>query len=182
MIEDRNLAVGTKLAATYKKGRYECEVVQTDDGVRYRLADGRDLKTPSAAGQAITGGACNGWRFWSVAESLAPPATPEATSKAPRQPRERKRKTEASGGDTTERHVAVIGRLESQENVPDGHVRYWCKACADSFDVAADVTPLACPTGHVAEAVNGEVHTVETTEEVESAEAFEDDDVADPVE
>ena len=179
MIEDRNLAVGTKLAATYKKGRYECEVVQTDDGVRYRLADGRDLKTPSAAGQAITGGACNGWRFWSLAESLAPPATPEATTKAPR---ERKRKAQASEAHTTERHVAVIGRLESQENVPDGHVRYWCKACADSFDVAADVTPLACPTGHVAEAVNGEVHTVETTEEVESAEAFEDDDVADPVE
>ncbi len=37
-IEDRNLAVGVKLAAKYKKQVFTCEVVQTEEGVRYRLA------------------------------------------------------------------------------------------------------------------------------------------------
>jgi hypothetical protein len=38
------------------------EVVKTDDGIRYRLDDGRKFKSPSAAGSAVMGGkACNGW-------------------------------------------------------------------------------------------------------------------------
>ena len=32
----------------------------------YKLEDGREFKSPSAAGTAITGGACNGWAFWSL--------------------------------------------------------------------------------------------------------------------
>jgi len=36
--------------------------VKTDDGIRYRLDDGRKFKSPSAAGSAVMGGkACNGW-------------------------------------------------------------------------------------------------------------------------
>ncbi len=42
-IEDRNLAVGTKLVARNKKQVFTCEGVQTDEGVRYRLADGAYL-------------------------------------------------------------------------------------------------------------------------------------------
>ena len=34
----------------------------------YRLADGRELGSPSAAGTGITGLACNGWTFWSVGD------------------------------------------------------------------------------------------------------------------
>ena len=66
-IENRNLAVGTRLVAKYKKVTYFCEVVETEAGVRYRLEDGRGFKSPSAAGTAVLGGqACNGWRFWSA--------------------------------------------------------------------------------------------------------------------
>ena len=69
-IEDRNLSPGTKLAATYKKVGHKAEVIAGDDGkVRYRLDDGREFKSPSSAGTAITGKACNGWTFWSVEES-----------------------------------------------------------------------------------------------------------------
>jgi hypothetical protein len=67
-IEDRDLKAGTRLVAQYKGQDRSCEVVQTDDGLRYRLDDGTEYKSPSSAGKAVTGGvAVNGWKFWSVA-------------------------------------------------------------------------------------------------------------------
>jgi leucyl aminopeptidase (aminopeptidase T) len=71
-IENRNLEAGTRLAARYKGTTYVCEVVQTEEGIRYRLEDGREFKSPSSAASAVMGGmAANGWRFWSLAEELA---------------------------------------------------------------------------------------------------------------
>jgi hypothetical protein len=49
--------------------------------IAYRLSDGREFKSPSAAGTAITGKACNGWAFWSVGEPTEKPPT-ERTSGA----------------------------------------------------------------------------------------------------
>lgn len=74
-IAERSLAPGTVLEARYKGRVYRCEVVGTaegfEGGVRYRLEDGREFKSPSAAGSAVMGGkACNGWRFWSLAGEL----------------------------------------------------------------------------------------------------------------
>ncbi len=66
-IENRNLEPGTKLVATYKKETYRAEVIAGEEGkVLYRLEDGQEFKSPSAAGTAITGNACNGWAFWSL--------------------------------------------------------------------------------------------------------------------
>ena len=67
-ITDRNLKAGTKLIAHYKKVEYKAEVIGGEDGKPiYRLAaDGREFKSPSSAGTAITGKACNGWAFWSL--------------------------------------------------------------------------------------------------------------------
>ncbi len=66
-IENRNLEAGTRLVARYKKQDRTCEVVETADGLRYRLDDGTEHKSPSSAGKAAMGGvACNGWRFWSL--------------------------------------------------------------------------------------------------------------------
>ncbi len=71
-LENRNLEAGTRLAARYKGTTYTCEVVQTEEGLRYRLEDGKDFKSPSSAASAVMGGmAANGWRFWSLAEELA---------------------------------------------------------------------------------------------------------------
>ena len=73
-IENRNLKAGTKLVARYKGKEHTAEVVKTDDGLRYRLKDGREFKSPSSAGSAVMGGkACNGWKFWSIAEAPASP-------------------------------------------------------------------------------------------------------------
>ena len=67
-IQDRNLSVGTKLYARYKGQTHTAEVIEKEGGTAYRLADGREFKSPSAAGTAVTGLACNGWAFWSVGE------------------------------------------------------------------------------------------------------------------
>jgi hypothetical protein len=70
-IENRNLEPGTRLAAKHKGTTYGMEVVQTEEGIRYRLEDGREFTSPSAAGSAVMNGtACNGWRFWSLAEQV----------------------------------------------------------------------------------------------------------------
>ena len=63
------MAPGMELIARYKGETYRVGVVEGEDGaLRYRLPDGREFKTPSAAGSAVMGGiACNGWRFWSLA-------------------------------------------------------------------------------------------------------------------
>jgi len=78
-----------------------------EEGLRYRLEDGREFKSPSSAGSAIMGGsACNGWRFWSVAGTEA--AKPKAAKKPPK-----KAKANPANG--------LITRLE------DG--RWFCNAC-----------------------------------------------------
>jgi len=74
MIENRKLKPGTKLVAKYRGREHRAKVVAGKDGrVRYRLADGREFKTPSAAGSALMGGtACNGRRFWMVEGAVKP--------------------------------------------------------------------------------------------------------------
>ena len=70
-LENRNLEAGTRLAAKYKGQVHTCEVVQTEEGLRFRLEDGQEFKSPSSAGSAVMGGtACNGWRFWSLADQV----------------------------------------------------------------------------------------------------------------
>ena len=84
-LENRKLEPGTALVARYKKQTYRAEVVAgEDEKVRYRLEDGREFTSPSAAGSAVMGGvACNGWRFWSIEGAEEPTkARPEPKSKA----------------------------------------------------------------------------------------------------
>ncbi|MHB8685021.1 MAG: DUF2924 domain-containing protein [Dehalococcoidia bacterium] len=85
-IEDRNLEPGTVLTARYRKQEHTCEVVQTAEGLRYRLDDGTEHKSPSAAGKAVTGGACNGWVFWSVAGTEKPKREAKARADKPEKP------------------------------------------------------------------------------------------------
>src|SRR5688572_958891 len=79
-----------RLVASYRKETHTAEVIDGEDGkLRFRLADGREFTSPSAAGSAGMGGiACNGWRFWSLgtdeAEEPKPPAAKQARAKTPR--------------------------------------------------------------------------------------------------
>src|SRR4051812_23325809 len=85
-IENREMASGTVLVARYKKQDRRCEVVETPDGLRYRLDDGTEHRSPSSAGKvAMEGVACNGWRFWSVhGTQPAPRASKQTAEKAPK--------------------------------------------------------------------------------------------------
>jgi hypothetical protein len=82
-ITDRNLSVGTKLFARFKGQTHTAELVEKEGAKLYRLDDGREFKSPSAAGTAITGKACNGWAFWTVgdgSEATKPARTEKAES------------------------------------------------------------------------------------------------------
>ena len=78
-IQDRGLKPGTMLLAKYKGKEHTAEVIAAkDSAVRYRLADGREFASPSAAGKAVMGGvACNGWKFWSLAGDRPATAAPQ---------------------------------------------------------------------------------------------------------
>jgi hypothetical protein len=139
-IEDRNLLAGTRLVATHKKQAYVCTVEVSADGERneFVLEDGQRFKSPSAAGTAVIGTACNGWRFWSV-EGASPAPTAAAPARSP------KRKAAAKG-------VKVFYRSPNQRGLEQGQTRYYCNACAAGFvaDAAAFAgMPVdACPNGH----------------------------------
>ena len=123
-IENRDLQVGTRLVARYKKQEYSATVVEGEKGgLRYRLEDGQEFKSLSAAGSAVMGGvACNGWRFWSVAGSE------EAKPKQ----RERREKKANPGANLTP--------------LEDG--RWFCSTCQEAFPVQAGFEPEECPKGH----------------------------------
>ena len=63
-IADRKLSPGTRLVGRYKDVTHTVEVVQTDQGLRYRLENGQEFQSPSSAASAVMGGkAVNGWPF-----------------------------------------------------------------------------------------------------------------------
>ena len=98
-IEDRNLKPGTVLVARYKKRDHRCDVVKGEGSrVVYRLEDGQEFKSPSAAGSAVMGGvACNGWRFWSLEGDLPEPKAATKAASAPTAPEKAASKPKAAG-------------------------------------------------------------------------------------
>ena len=137
-IENRNLPVGTRIWANYKKTRYVCtvEAGEEEGSVVFVLGDGSRHKSPSAAGSRVMGGkAVNGWRFWSV-EGTEPPAT-EAEAKPERKARGGKKK-----------QTKTIFKTPSQATVPEGKTSYFCSACMKAFTIDGTDEPEACPAGH----------------------------------
>ena len=142
-IENRDLEPGTKLIAKYKKEEYRAEVVAGEEGkVKYRLADGREFKSPSSAGTAITSKACNGWAFWSV-DSGDPTGGPE-------EPETQDNQAEDSGEPEVAEPPSSAGfrRVPNQRGVGEGKVRLYCDACQKSFTTPVGETPETCPEGH----------------------------------
>ncbi len=169
-IENRNLTPGMKLIGKYHKQTYTAEVIEGENGkLLYRLQDGREFKSPSGAGMAITNHACDGWAFWSmetaqtaaaepttesqpeapaetVAENAQPaeePATPEPAETEPEATA-----TVAEETATAEKKSKIIYRLPNQKGVPSGSTRWYCKECGESFLQDIGITPKTCPAGH----------------------------------
>ena len=132
-LENRNLEAGTRLVARYKKEEHTATVVEGEGGgLRYRLEDGREFKSPSAAGSAVMGGvACNGWRFWSVAgeAETAPPKKQRKSSKR-------------------EAQTQSFHRLPDEEGAGEGTDKFFCDACMEAFEAPVGDEPATCPKGH----------------------------------
>ena len=146
------------LVGTYKGKKYSCEVVEHGDRLYFVLPDGHVHRSPSAAGKAITGAATNGYRFWSVPgkapsgqrgrqkaarEALAAMAADEAPSTA----------NGADSANGAARPARLIQRAKSQEDVPEGLVRYFCSSCMEAFEAAdagSGQVPERCQQGHAA--------------------------------
>jgi len=151
-IQDRNLSVGTKLYARYKGQTHTAEVAEKEGTKLYRLSDGREFKSPSAAGTAITGKACNGWAFWSVGDGGGENAGPVRSTSTrasrakvtpapkPEPKRRRGRKAETAEPPASE---APDGD-EAREGAPtaaapdDGPVT--CAECGETFPSVAAAT------------------------------------------
>jgi hypothetical protein len=138
-IENRELAAGTHLVARYKKQNRTCEVVQTADGLRYRLDDGTEHRSPSSAGKAVTGGACNGWVFWSVEGTEKPKREPKAekSAKAKREPAAKKpAKTKAApkkGAKAKGAKAQSAKKGKAMRAASKSDASYGCGACGESF-------------------------------------------------
>ena len=133
-IENRNLEAGTVLTARYKKEDRTCEVVETAEGLRYRLDDGTEHKSPSSAGKAVTGIACNGWVFWSLAGTETPKrekAKAEKPAKTKREPAAKKSVRKSKNA-----RKAKSARMASDAS-------YGCGVCPETFETMAAATEHA---------------------------------------
>ena len=147
-ITNRDLPVGTRLVADYKKTRYVCtvEAAEEGEGVLYALEDGKKFKSPSAAGSAVMGGtACNGWRFWTRRGRGAAGEGDEARGEEGR-PKSRRKRRSARNTSTK-----LIYAMPDQTGVPEGMARFWCNACMDAFEAEDGKVPEQCPQGHSAD-------------------------------
>ena len=137
-LENRNLEPGTVLVARYKKQDRTCEVVQTEEGLRYRLDDGSEHKSPSSAGKAAMGGvACNGWRFWSVQGAEKPKREPKATKPAKAAPKKAAAKAAAKGKGKKAAKKPKAARMAARSD------SYGCGACSESFPTMKAATQHA---------------------------------------
>jgi hypothetical protein len=135
-IEDRNRETGTVLRVRYKGKERRCGVVHTADGLRYRLDDGTEHKSPSSAGKAaMAGGACNGWRFWSVAGTGA--ATSERAKKAPAAKKPAKAKAAAKKSAKVKgakpKKSKAVRAAASDRRVAAETASYGCGVCGETF-------------------------------------------------
>ena len=149
VIENRGAVVaGTKLVATYKKAAYVCIVEAGTDGKLAFVYDGKSYNSPSSAGAAVIGGACNGWRLWSIdGETPAPrpagkvTAASKARAKTAAKPTARKARAQESA-------PRVLHRHDDQSELSEGETRWVCNACLKNFIVFGNEVPGACPEGH----------------------------------
>ena len=139
-LENRNLEPGTVLVARYKKQERICEVVQTDDGVRFRLDDGTEHRSPSSAGkQAMNGVACNGWRFWSLQGDLKPAKEPKAKKAKAEKPAKAPAKKAAKKG--AKKAAKKSPKKKSARMASSGS--YGCGACGQEFSSMKKATEHA---------------------------------------
>ena len=135
-IEDRNLQVGSVLVGRHKGTEHRCEVVEMPEGMRYRVDGGEIFKSPSSAAKHVTGGAVNGWVFWSVDGSEKPQREPTSKKEQPA-----KKPAKAKGAKKGKAATKPKGRAMRAQatDVPS----YGCGACGETFATMKTATEHA---------------------------------------
>ncbi len=141
-IENRDLAAGTRLVARYKGQEHVLEVVQTEGGLRYRLADGREFKSPSSAGKAVTGGACNGWVFWSVEGTEKPKREPKAEADKPKKEPAAKKSAKTKASKKGGKSKGAKSKKGKAMRAVSG-ASFGCGACGETFPTLKAATAHA---------------------------------------
>ncbi len=137
-IENRDLAAGTVLSARYRKQERTCEVVQTDEGLRFRTDDGELFKSPSAAAKHVMGGiAANGWRFWSVEGTQ--PAPRVSKPKAEKQPKGKAPAKPKKGASKSKGAKKSKPKGKAMRAAAKGDA-YGCGVCGETFPTTAAAT------------------------------------------
>jgi hypothetical protein len=152
-IENRNLTKGTKLMGRYHRQSYSCEVVENAEGkLRYLLEDGKEFKSPSAAGKAITGHACDGWVFWTVqteenatANVKSQESATTETSPATKTEQPKTTPEPAQNAAKSDPKKSGVFLVPNQKGVPEGQIRWHCRECGKSFNASAVEVPGICP-------------------------------------
>jgi hypothetical protein len=134
-IEDRHLQAGIVLVGRHKGTAHRCEVVETPEGLRYQVDGGEIFKSPSAAAKHVTGGAVNGWVFWSLERSDKAKREPRAKA-GPKQAPATKKPTKAS-----KKRKAKKGK--AMRAASKGEARYGCGACGETFPTMKAATEHA---------------------------------------
>ena len=137
-IENRELAAGTRLVARYKKQDRNCEVVETASGLRYRLDDGTEHRSPSSAGKEVTGGSCNGWVFWTVEGTVKPKREPTARTDKPAKapiPKKSAKAKAAKKGKSAKKPKAHRAATSGES--------YGCGVCSETFPTMKKATAHA---------------------------------------
>jgi hypothetical protein len=148
VIENRDAVVaGTKLVAIYKKQHYVCTVEAGEEGKLAFIYDGKSYGSPSSAGTAVIGTACNGWRFWSI-DGAAPASTTKGTGKARTTTKATSKTKTSTRKPRTLIKPVVLQRHKNQKDLEEGQTRWLCNACIKAFIADGDATPETCPEGH----------------------------------
>jgi Protein of unknown function (DUF2924) len=124
-IEDRNPQAGTVLVGRHKGTQHRCEVVETPEGVRYQI-EGETFKSASSAAKHVTGGAINGWVFWSIAGTEKPKREPGAKADKPNREPAPKKPAKARAAKKGRAKKAKSARMASD-------VSYGCGVCSETF-------------------------------------------------
>jgi hypothetical protein len=143
-IENRNLEAGTRLVARHKGKEHTCEVVETKDGLRYRVDDPeyKDFffNSPSSAGRAVTGGvAVNGWKFWSLEGTLkerAPKSEKPAKAAKSKSAKAVKPKAKKGAKKSVKKATKKVARAASAD-------LYGCGVCPETFPTLKAATTHA---------------------------------------
>ena len=146
-IENRNLPVGTRLVADYKKTRLRLHGRSRRGGEDRRLRPGGRQALQEPERGRLRGHGRHGLQRLALLERRG--RGDEARGAAPSRDGEEGSGKKASAPKARKpKATKLIYRMDDQTGATEGMTRWWCSACMDAFEVYGGEKPTQCPEGH----------------------------------